>query len=74
MAQPIPNQAKTEAVKGAAQWAAGGFTALTAILTFFGIQGGYLTELLQAQQTASMLIFCLIGLGLLCGLVAPLAV
>lgn len=74
MPDPIPAHADTDAVKGAAQWAAGGFTALTAILTFFGIQGGYLTELLQAQQTASMLIFCLIGLGLLCGLVAPLAV
>ncbi|MEJ2857488.1 MULTISPECIES: hypothetical protein [unclassified Saccharothrix] len=74
MAPPIQSAAETDAVKSAAQWAAGGFTALTAILTFFGIKDGYLTELLQGEPTVSILIFCLVGLGLLCGLVAPLAV
>jgi hypothetical protein len=60
-----------DGLDSATTWTAAGFTALTAVLTFFGIKEGILDRLLRANQTAALWIFILIGLGLVLGLATP---
>lgn len=49
---------------------AAGFTTLIAVLTFFGVKDGVLQRVVQEEPRQSLLVFCLIGLGLLCGILA----
>ncbi|MDQ1712935.1 MAG: hypothetical protein QOE45_2385 [Frankiaceae bacterium] len=56
----------------AAKWTAGGFTLLTAVLTFFGIKEGVLDRLLRSPSAAgAVFVFSLIGLGVVCSLLGP---
>jgi hypothetical protein len=59
------------ALNDVAKWSAAGFTALAAILTFFGIKEGVLDRLLRADPTAALFVFILVGLGVLSGIIAP---
>ena len=54
-----------------ARWAAAGFTALVAILTFFGIKEAVLDQLLRSAPTAALFVFLLVGLGVVSSLFAP---
>jgi hypothetical protein len=54
-----------------ATWMAGAFTLLASLLTFFGIKEGLLDRILRTYPRQSLLIFCLIGLSVLAGVVAP---
>jgi hypothetical protein len=54
-----------------ATWSARGFTLLAAILTFFGITEGVLDHVLRSDPTAALWIFCLLGVGVVCSILAP---
>ena len=72
--QPPPKHKKPwlDPTKGAdaAKPLALGFTALTAVLTFFGIQGGALDRILGQSPYAILWIFALIGAGVLAAILA----
>lgn len=65
---PVINPEKLPDV---AKWASAGFTLLTAILTFFSVKEGVLDRLLRADPTAALWVFILVGLGVVCGVLAP---
>lgn len=65
------NTVDEQALPGLAKWMAGGFTFLSAILTFFGIKEGVLDRIVRTNARASLLVFCLIGLAVVAGAVAP---
>lgn len=52
-------------------WAAAGFTAVSAILVFFGIKEGVLDQALRLNAASTLCIFVLLGVGVLCALFAP---
>jgi hypothetical protein len=60
-----------EGLTKATDWAAVGFTALAAVLTFFGIKDGLLDRLLRSDPTGALWIFILVGIGVVCALFAP---
>lgn len=62
---------KLDELKGAYQWAAGGFTLLSGVLLFFGIKEGVLDQALRLQPAATLCVFVLLGLGVLLSLFAP---
>ena len=47
-----------------AKWATGGFGALAALLTFFGVKDGLLTRILNEDATASLWALLMLGAGL----------
>jgi MFS family permease len=47
----------------ASKWAAGGFTALSAVLLFFGIKDGVLDQALRLNPLAALCVFMLLGIG-----------
>jgi hypothetical protein len=53
------------------KWAARGFTALTAVLLFFGIKDGVLDQALRLNPRAALWVFLLLGVGALAALFAP---
>jgi len=53
------------------KWAAGGFTLLTGLLTFFGIKEGVLARVVHENQISAMGVLLLLGLGVLLGFAAP---
>lgn len=55
----------------AAKWMAGSFTLLTAVLTFFGITGGVLDRILRTYPRHALFIFCLVGVAVAVGVLAP---
>ena len=58
-------------LKDAFKWAAGGFTALAAILTFFGLKEGTLDQALRLFPAATLCIFVFLGVGVVTALFAP---
>jgi hypothetical protein len=66
--QPTSGVVSTEGLEKAADWAAVGFTLLTGLLTFFGITEGVLDRVLRDEPTAALLVFVLVGLGLVSAL------
>ncbi len=58
-------------LEDAFKWAAAGFTALAAVLTFFGIKEGTLDQALRLYPVATMCIFIFLGIGVVSALFAP---
>lgn len=59
------NADKADDANSLAKWAAGGFTLLAGILTFLGVKEGVLDRMLVTFPYAAMLVFCLVGLGVI---------
>jgi hypothetical protein len=60
-----------EALKGVLTWASGGFVLLAGIATFFGIKEGALDRLVRASPGEAMVVFFLVGLGVVLAVLAP---
>ncbi len=60
-----------EALKGVLTWASGGFVLLAGIATFFGIKEGALDRLIRASPGEAMVVFFLVGLGVVLAVMAP---
>lgn len=58
-------------LSGLATWMAGAFTLLAGILTFFGVKEGLLDRLLRTTPRPAILVFCLLGVAVFAGMVAP---
>ncbi|MFS8097126.1 hypothetical protein LFM09_08285 [Lentzea alba] len=67
---PAADPAPRSDLSKASTFVAAGFAGLTAILAFFGIKDGTLDRIIQAEPAQGLYVFCLIGLGLLCGILA----
>jgi hypothetical protein len=61
---------QVEKLGGASKWAAGGFSAVTALLLFFGVKEGVLDQAIRFDPFATLYVFMLLGLGVLCALFA----
>jgi hypothetical protein len=66
-----PSQFETHALNEVAKWSIATFSLVGGIATFFGIREGALDRLLRADPKAALWIFVLVGLGVICGLLAP---
>lgn len=58
-------------VENAAKWATGGFALLGALLAFFGIKDGVLDRILRAEEDRVLVVFILIGAGVVASVLAP---
>jgi hypothetical protein len=58
-------------LEDAFKWAAGGFTAVAGLLVFFGIKEGVLDQALRLNAAATLVIFTLLGTGVVAALFAP---
>lgn len=61
----------TNALPDVLKWAAGGFTLLTGVLAFLGVKEGAVDRLIRASAWETMVIFALVGLGVLLAIIAP---
>jgi hypothetical protein len=61
----------SSALDGPSKWAAAGFTAFAAILTYLGIKGGVLDQALRYYPTESLAVFILLGAGVVLALFVP---
>jgi hypothetical protein len=55
---------------GASKWAAAGFSSVTALLLFFGVKEGVLDQAIRLDPFATLCVFMLLGVGVLCALFA----
>jgi hypothetical protein len=58
-------------LEGPLKWAAAGFTAIAAVLTFLGIKEGVLDQALRLNPAATLCVFLLIGFGVVAALFVP---
>ncbi|HEX8079300.1 MAG TPA: hypothetical protein VF557_03745 [Jatrophihabitans sp.] len=59
-----------EKLDSASKWAAGGFTTLIALLTFFGLKDQALDQALRRNPIPTLCVFLMLGIGVLCSLFA----
>ena len=64
------NLIQVDKLEGASKWAAGGFSAATALLLFFGVKEGVLDQAIRLNPFATLCVFLLLGVGVLCALFA----
>jgi hypothetical protein len=57
-------------LEGASKWAAAGFSSVTALLLFFGVKEGVLDQAIRSDPFATLCVFLLLGVGVLCALFA----
>jgi hypothetical protein len=57
-------------LEGASKWAAAGFSSVTALLLFFGVKEGVLDQAIRLDPFATLCVFLLLGVGVLCALFA----
>jgi hypothetical protein len=61
---------RVEKLEGASKWAAGGFSAASALLLFFGVKEGVLDQAVRQNPFATLCVFMLLGVGVLSALFA----
>jgi hypothetical protein len=61
---------QVDKLEGPSKWAAGGFSAVTALLLFFGVKEGVLDQAIRQNPFATLCVFILLGVGVLCALFA----
>lgn len=69
----LPRLVDETKIQDILKWAAGGFAALVALLTFFGVKDGVLARVVHQNPIAAIAVLVLVGFGTLLTLAAPIA-
>jgi hypothetical protein len=70
VSSPPKNLVQVGKLEGASKWAAAGFSSVTALLLFFGVKEGVLDQAIRLDPFATLCVFMLLGVGVLCALFA----